>query len=152
MSEQISFEEFSLLLGETFERGQELTFIPSGRSMLPMLNGTDDKVTFSPKPERLKKYDVAFYRRGRGEGARLVLHRMIGFTRDGGYIFCGDNQYDFEYGVTDDDVLALMTSFTHRGRERSVRSLRYRIYSRRIVAKKKIRRLLSKIYHKLKHS
>ena len=149
MSEQISFEEFSELLNETFERGQELTFIPSGSSMRPTLNGVDDKVTFSPKPEHLKKYDVAFYRRRDGH---LVLHRMIGFTRDGDYIFCGDNQYAYEYGITDGDILALMTAYTHNGRQRSVRSLRYRAYSRYIVLKKKIRKLLSKIYHKLKHT
>lgn len=149
MSERISFEEFTLLLSETFDRGQDLTFTPSGTSMLPMLNGVDDKVTFSPKPARLRKYDVAFYRRGSGQ---LVLHRMIGFAPDGGYIFSGDNQYSYEYGVTDDDVLALMTSFTHRGKKRSVRSIGYRVYCRRIVCKKKVHRFLSKIYHKLKRS
>ena len=68
--------------------------------MLPMLDGENDTVTFAPKPERLKKYDVAFYQRG--ETGQLVLHRMIGFSKDGGYIFSGDNQFYYEYGVTDD--------------------------------------------------
>ena len=150
MSERISFEEFTLLLEDTFGRGQELTFTPSGCSMKPMLDGESDKVTFSPKPERLKKYDVAFYRRP--STGQLVLHRMVGFTPDGGYIFCGDNQYALEYGITDDDVLALMTAYTHGGRERSVHSLRYRLYSRAIVLRRKSRRSLSKLYHKLKRS
>ena len=150
MTEHISFEEFTLLLQETFERGQELTFTPSGNSMKPMLDGVDDKVTFSPKPEHLKKYDVAFYRRP--ATGHLVLHRMIGLAPDGGYIFSGDHQNALEYGITDDDVLALMTAFTHKGKARSVHSLRYRIYSRLIVFKKKPRRFLSKIYHKLKRA
>lgn len=150
MSERISFEEFTLLLQDTFDRGQELTFTPSGSSMLPMLDGVGDKVTFSPKPEHLKKYDVAFYRRS--ATGQLVLHRMIGYTADGGYIFCGDHQHTYEYGITDDDVLALMTGFTHKGKARSIRSPRYWVYSRRIVFQKKLRRFLSKIYHKLKHS
>ncbi len=118
--------------------------------MKPMLDGVKDKVTFSPKPDRLKKYDVAFY--CRPATGQLVLHRMIGFTSDGGYIFCGDNQHSYEYGVTDADVLALMTAYTHRGKERSIHSLRYRMYSRWIVFIKKPRRLLSKIYHTLKRS
>lgn len=118
--------------------------------MLPMLNGVDDKVTFSPKPDRLRKFDVAFYRRR--DTGQLVLHRMIGFDADGGYIFSGDNQYCCEYGVTDGDVLALMTAFTHKGRERSVHSLRYRLYCRRIVLKKKARMSLSKLYHRIKKS
>ena len=150
MNEVISFELFSDLLRETFDRGQEFTFIPSGTSMLPLLNGTDDKVTFSPKPAHLSKYDVALYRRP--SNGHLVLHRMIGFTHDGGYIFCGDNQFTKEFGITDDDVLALMTAFTRKGKTHSVRSLRYRIYCRRIVCMMKYRRIKAIIYHKLKDS
>lgn len=150
MSDKIAPAVFVELLQETFDRGQLLTFTPTGTSMLPMLDGREDRVTFSPKPDRLRKYDVAFYRRPKS--GQLVLHRMVGFTRDGGYIFCGDNQLALEYGITHDDVLALMTSFTHKGKERSVGSLRYCIYCRYIVWKKALRRFLSRIYHRLKHS
>lgn len=148
LSEYIAPNEFLQVLSECLERGQEFIFTPTGSSMLPMLDGRNDTVTFSPKPERLKKYDVAFYIRRRTD--QLVLHRMIGFTDDGGYVFSGDNQYYYEYGVTDDDVLALMTSFTHKGRHHKVTDFSYRFYIRRMMFKKRLRIFLSKIYRKLR--
>ncbi len=147
MSEIISPAEFVVVMQESFERGQELIFTPSGSSMLPMLDGKNDKVTFSRKPDKLKKYDVAFYVRRRTN--QLVLHRMIGFTKDGAYVFCGDNQYDYEYGVGDDDVLALMTSFTHNGKTYRTSDLSYRFYIRRMMLKKRLRRFGGRVYHKL---
>ena len=147
MSEQIAADEFVELMQDSFSRGQMITFTPGGRSMLPMLDGREDKVTFSPKPAHLQKYDVAFYRRP--ATGQLVLHRMVGFERSGGYIFSGDGQYYYEYGITDDDVLALMTSFTHRGRRHSVKDFGYQVYIRCMMLKKRLRILLSKIYHKI---
>ena len=147
MNNIIPPDEFVAVLQDTFARGQELTFTPTGVSMLPMLDGKNDKVTFSPKPDRLKKYDVAFYRRP--ENGQLVLHRMVGFTRDGGYIFSGDHQNYYEYGITDDDVLALMSSFTHKGQERSVKGFRYFIYCRLMLLKKNAIIFTRRIYHAL---
>ena len=128
-------------------RGQVLTFTPSGTSMLPMLDGKTDTVTFSPKPERLQKYDVAFYMRP--QSGQLVLHRMVGFTADGEYIFSGDNQYYYEYGIGDNDVLALMTSFTHNGKEHQITELSYRFYVRRMMLKKRFRIFAGKIYRRV---
>ena len=147
MSEIIAPGEFLTILHETFDRGQKLIFTPTGSSMRPMLDGAEDKVTFSPKPEKLKKYDVAFY--VRPATGQLVLHRMIGFDKAGGYIFSGDGQYAYEYGIKDEDILALMTSFTHKGREHSVNELGYRFYCRRMLLKKKFLNLLRRIYHRL---
>ena len=132
---------------ESFARGQKVTFTPTGSSMLPMLDGKTDMVTFSPKPDHLKKYDVAFYARRKTN--QLVLHRMIGYTKSGDYIFCGDNQYYYEYGIEDADVLALMTSFTHKDKEYRVTDISYRFYIRRMMLKKHLHRFASKIYHRL---
>lgn len=147
MSEFIAPSDFVEVMQESFERGQVVTFTPSGTSMLPMLDGKNDTVTFSQKPDRLRKYDVAFYQRP--ETGQLVLHRMIGFTKSGEYIFSGDNQYYYEYGIGENDILALMTSFTHSGKEHQLTDFSYRFYIRRMMFKKRIRRFLSKIYHKL---
>lgn len=147
MSEFIAPNDFIEVMQESFSRGQLITFTPSGNSMLPMLDGNNDTVTFSKKPERLRKYDVAFYQRPKS--GHLVLHRMIGFTASGEYIFCGDNQYDYEYGIGDSDILALMTSFTHNGKERQVTDFSYRFYVRRMMLKKRVRIFASKIYHQL---
>ena len=148
MSERIPQADFLAILYESFERGQDIVFTPTGTSMLPMLDGKTDEVTFSPAPDKLKKYDVAFYVRRRT--GQLVLHRMVGFDKNGGYVFSGDNQYYYEYGVKHEDILALMTSFTRKGKKRSVTDLSYRFYVRRMMIKKRIRIILSKIYRKLR--
>lgn len=145
MNKTIAPDEFVTILRDVFAQGRELTFTPSGTSMLPMLDGVEDKVTFSPKPERLRRYDVAFYRRRSGQ---LVLHRVVGF-KDGAYVFSGDNQYYYEYGVRDSDILALMTSFTHNGKLHRVDEPGYRLYIRRMMLKKRMRIFAAAIYRRL---
>lgn len=150
MSERIAPDEFLAILHESFDRGQDLIFTPTGSSMLPMLDGKTDKVVFSPAPEKLKKYDVAFYRRPKT--GQLVLHRMIGFDKDGGYIFSGDGQYYYEYGITDKDILALMTAFIRDGKRHSVNEFSYRVYIRRLMLKKRLRIFAGKVYHRIKRN
>lgn len=143
-------EEFTAALSEAFDRGQDLIFVPSGVSMLPMLDGKTDKVTFSPKPDRLRKYDVVFYQRP-GSG-QLVLHRIVKLCNGGSYVMSGDNQYYYEFGITDDDILAIVTAFTHKGKERKPTDIGYRFYIRRMMFKKRLRMFAYKIYRRLKRS
>lgn len=144
MNDIISSADFVEVMNECFQRGQCLTFTPSGVSMLPMLGGKNDNVTLSPKPERLKKYDVALYIRPKTN--QLVLHRMIGFTNSGEYIFSGDNQYYYEYGVGDEKVLALMTAFRHDGKAFSPDDFLYKLYIRRMMLKKRLRIFAGRVY------
>lgn len=148
MIERLSNDEFVALLEDTFGRGQELIFTPSGTSMLPLLDGKRDKVTFSPKPERVRKYDVLFYRRP--STGQLVLHRLVGFDKSGGYIFSGDGQYYFEYGIVYDDILAIMSAFTRKGRQHSVDDLSYRVYIRFMMMRKLLRIAASKARRMIK--
>ena len=111
-----------------------------------MLDGKEDKVVLSKKTGKLQRYDVAFYLRS--PSGQPVLHRMIGFDRDGGYIFSGDGQYSYEYGVRDDQVLAVLSGYTHRGREHRVSDLSYRFYIRAMMLRKRLRRLASAAYHR----
>lgn len=152
MTEHISNAEFTAVLEDTFGRGQELIFTPSGRSMLPMLDGKTDKVTFSPKPARdkIKRFDVLFYVRPKTK--QLVLHRLVGFDKDGGYVFSGDGQYYFERGIKYDDVIAIMSSFTHKGRQRSVSELSYKLYIRAMMFRKLLRMAIGKFKRFLKGS
>lgn len=143
LSERISYSDFVAVMQEAFRRGQQLKFTPSGSSMLPMLDGKEDTVTFAPRPEKLKKYDVVFYRRVRT--GQMVLHRLVGFAKDGTYIFSGDNQYYYERGVRDEDILALMVAFTHKGKPYSVNDYSYRLYIRRMMLKKRLRIFLLKV-------
>ena len=147
LSERISNEDFLAVMEEAFRRGQKIRFSPSGSSMLPMLDGKEDTVTFAPPPEKLKKYDVAFYRREKT--GQLVLHRVVRVKKDGSYVFCGDGQYSYEPGITQKDILAFMEAFTHKGKAYSVTDFSYRFYIQRMMFKKRLRMLAVKVYHKL---
>ena len=147
MSERISNAEFLAVMEEAFRRNQQIRFTPSGTSMLPMLDGENDTVTFAPPPDRLKKYDVAFYRRKNGQ---LVLHRLVRIDQDGDYVFSGDNQYFYEPGIRNEDILALMVAFTHDGKEYTVKDFSYRLYIRRMMLKKRLRMLASRLIRKLR--
>lgn len=52
--------------------------------MYPMLRNGEDVVVLKKPEGRLKYLDVALYRRSNGD---FVLHRVVGFDKDGKYIF-----------------------------------------------------------------
>ena len=76
----------------TFEdilaRDGRLVYKTRGVSMEPMLRQNRDLVVIRVPGSRLKKYDVALYKRGKD----YVLHRVIGVA-DGHYLIRGDNNY-----------------------------------------------------------
>ena len=101
-----------------------LVYKTRGVSMLPMLRQNRDVVVIERPQGRLKKRDVALYRRGKN----YVLHRVIRVC-DGGYLTRGDNTYALET-VPEEDVLGVLTKFKRDGREISVHSTAYRCYAR----------------------
>lgn len=101
----------------------------SGVSMYPMLRDRRDTIIVTRPKERLKKFDVALYRRGES----YVLHRVIKVLPDS-YIIRGDNCLAKEYGITDAEVLGVLSGFFRGNREKSINSLGCKLYSRLIVA------------------
>lgn len=93
--------------------------------MLPMLSGKD-KVIIRKVDGRLAKYDLPFY--FRKKESKYIIHRIIGFDINGDYIICGDNQFAMEYGITDNDIIGVVTGFYRKGKYHSVKELPYRIY------------------------
>ena len=111
--------------------------------MLPMLREGYDTVTLSPLPARLKKYDLPLYRR---ENGQFVLHRIVRVGKS--YRCIGDNQFLYEDGVTREQMIAVVSSFTRGGRVIPVTSLGYRLYCRVWHLSRPCRRLwLSGIAH-----
>ena len=89
-----------------------LTYWNRGVSMRPLIRQERDHFTLVPKPEgRCKKYDVVLYRRKNGA---YVMHRILK-VRDKDYGIRGDNTYRMEYGITDADILGVMTEFSRDG-------------------------------------
>lgn len=104
----------------------ELTYHNKGVSMLPMLKAGRDLFHLQAKSAaRCKKYDVVLYRRGRS----YVLHRIVEVRPDD-YVILGDNCANKEYGITDADILGVLSSFVHNGREISADDLGYQIYAK----------------------
>ncbi|MEI3172870.1 MAG: S24/S26 family peptidase [Lachnospiraceae bacterium] len=116
-----------LTLKECLAQNGFLTYRIRGVSMQPMLRQGRDLFTVVPKgPERCKKYDVVLYRR---PSDPYVLHRIIEVRPDS-YVILGDNCIAKEYGIRDQDILGVLTSFQHNGHTVSVSDWRYRLYSR----------------------
>ena len=113
------------LIREALSSGQSVQFAPRGTSMLPMLRQGKDRVTLSPLPEQLRKYDLPLYQRDNGQ---YVLHRIV---RAGETFTCvGDNQFDLEPGLRRDQMIAVVTSFHREGRRIETKSLTYQAYCR----------------------
>ncbi len=129
------------------EEHGSLTYRFSGVSMLPLLRQGKDFYTVRKKEnKRCDKYDVVLYRRPPDQ---YVLHRIVK-VRETDYVILGDNCMSKEYGITDDDILAVMTSFTRSGKEHSVQEMPYRIYSRVWYAIYPVRLLYKRIVLKIK--
>ena len=75
-------------LEEILTRDGKLVYRTKGVSMEPMLRQNRDLVVISVPSSRLRKYDVALYRRG----GSYVLHRVID-VKDDGYLIRGDNTF-----------------------------------------------------------
>lgn len=121
----VHINELMPIIRERLDCGQSVCFSPRGVSMLPMLRQGIDTVTLSAIERNLKKYDIGLYQRADGS---YVLHRIvrIGAT----YTCIGDNQFVFEKGVLSEQFIAVVTAFTHNGKEYSVSDFSYRLYCR----------------------
>ena len=99
-----------------------------GISMRPLIRQDRDHYKVLPKPGgRLKKYDVALYRRPNGD---YVLHRILRI-RPEDYGIRGDNTYRMEYGIHDTDILGVMSEFCRDGGKwTSVEDPLYKAYAR----------------------
>ena len=119
MSSPLSFEEY-------LDQNGSLTYTNVGVSMLPLLRQGRDLFTVEKKGlARCRVGDVVLYRR---PPEQYVLHRIVA-VRPGDYVPLGDNCIAREYGVTDADVLAVMTGFVRNGRAHSVLKPGYRLYT-----------------------
>ncbi len=97
----------------------------SGVSMYPMLRDRRDTVIIEPYQGRLKKYDVPLYHRG----DKYVLHRIVKVLPEG-YVICGDNCLKKEYGISDREIIGVLTGFYRDGKEIDMNGYGYRCYAR----------------------
>ena len=110
--------------------------------MLPTIKEGRDKVTLSPAPEKLKRGDIAFYKR---ENGQFVLHRVVKVR--GGYVFCGDNQYSLERGIKKEQIIAICSHINRNGKNVYSGSLLWKLFAARVGFVRFFRR----VYHGLRH-
>ncbi len=125
LSDQFGMQEIYPLLLEVVDSGGEFRLSPRGTSMLPLLREGRDSVLLV-KPQNLKKRQICLYRRPNGA---FVLHRILAFDKQKNPVFCGDNQTKKEYGITKDNVIAVVSA-VYRGEKRvNVTAVSFRLYS-----------------------
>ncbi len=95
----------------------------SGVSMYPMIRNRRDTIIVTPCTGRLKKHDIPLYKRGNA----YVLHRIIKVLPDS-YVIRGDNCRASEHGVTDADILGVLTGFYRGGKEVDLGGKAYKTY------------------------
>jgi hypothetical protein len=100
---------------------------PVGTSMWPMLRNRRDNVYLIKYEGGLKKYDLPVYIRADG---KHVMHRCLGKSQDGTYIMCGDHQWTKEYGIREDQIIAVAQGFYRDNKFISCDSRLYKLYYR----------------------
>lgn len=94
-----------------------------GTSMMPLIREGKDAMIIERPTGRLKKYDVALYKK---HGA-YILHRVIK-VRECDYVIVGDHCTVREYGITDSDIIGVMTGLIRDGKEVDLGSFSYKFY------------------------
>lgn len=123
---------------QTLQTEGVLFYRIEGVSMQPMLRQKRDAVVLCPPQGRLRKLDVALYRRSSG---KYVMHRVVRVLPEG-YVIRGDNCFFDETDITDREIIGVLTAFVRRGREHQATDRLYRLYAHLWVASYPLRRFL----------
>lgn len=109
---------------EILEKEGRLVYSNLGDSMMPLIRQGRDLVIIERPEPRLRKYDVPLYRRDSGQ---YVLHRILK-VRESDYVICGDNRWSRETGITDRQIIGVLTAVVRNGKVLPVTAFRYRLY------------------------
>lgn len=115
---------------ELKERGV-LVYRNVGTSMYPLIRQGKDlmiirrPVEWDTEVRKLQKMDIPLYKRKNGQ---YVLHRVVRVKKSG-YVLRGDNTFYNETGITDQQILGVLTGVIRNGREISVDSVGCKLYS-----------------------
>ena len=120
--ELIPMEQLAKLLEVQLENGTAPLRV-TGSSMYPTLRNGRDTVYLEKLDRPADRSDLILYRRDSGS---YVLHRVVRLHRDA-LICCGDNQFRTEQ-IGKDQVLAVVTAFTRKGKHYTIQDRGYRLY------------------------
>ncbi len=124
------------------EKNGVISFVPGGNSMWPTLKHKKQSVIIESKKQKLKKYDVAFYKRDNGT---FVLHRVLYSTPEG-YVIIGDSQFNTE-NVREEQVFGVMVGFYQGEKYVEVTDEKYQKQVEKWFRKKRTRKIKLRIFH-----
>ena len=152
MSKIVSMDEIVPLIEAKLNEDGKVIFTPKGTSMLPTIVGDVDTVSLVKPEFPLAKYSIPLYKRDNGD---YVLHRVIG-RKDGCYVMRGDNQYVQEKGIREDQIVGVVTTYTHKGEVYEAYGPQNKTYAKKRIGKINrrkryltVRRFLGKIKRKI---
>lgn len=125
MNNKVTMQELLPFIEEALNNDKTFRIPITGTSMRPLLIAGRDFVTLKKCDGSLKKGDLPLYRRNDGN---FVLHRVIGFTENGEYIMCGDNQFLKEKGISENQIIGVVTEITRNGKTFSTENKKYQLY------------------------
>ena len=143
----LSLDELYPVIDEVISSGGEFRLYPRGTSMMPLLReGLDSIILVSPR--NVSKNDIVLYKR---ESGQFVLHCVVKI-KNGEYIMCGDNQFELELGIRQENLLAQVKCIYRENIRVELDNKDYLKYVKRLPCvrrKRKIRVFLSKIKRKI---
>ncbi len=124
MAEKITMNDLLPFIEDAFLNNKTFKLQITGTSMLPLLVAGRDSVILKKVSEPLKTGDLPLYKRADGT---FVLHRIVG-SDSNGFIMCGDNQSQKESGITENQIIGIVTAITRKGKTFSVDDKKYLKY------------------------
>lgn len=124
MHNEFDLKEYADIICEVLKSGGVFRLYPKGTSMLPLLRQKQDSVVLTQPKAPISKGEIILYRR---ENGQYVLHRIVG-KDEKGYICCGDNQTALEYGVKEENVIAVVEAIYRKERYVDRKNFGYRCY------------------------
>ena len=121
---------------EMLEENGWITYKIEGKSMMPMLIPNQDIVTIQKR--KTKQYfenDVVLY----WKKDKLVLHRIIKVLPNNQYVLLGDNCSKKEYGITEKNIIGVLSSFRHNGEHYNISNIAYQNYIKKLRNCEKLR-------------
>ena len=87
-----------------------LIYTNKGDSMFPFIQPRD-LLVIEKAEQPLKRWDIPLYKRDSGQ---YVLHRIVDINENG-YVMCGDNRSQCEYGVLQRQIIGSLTAIIREG-------------------------------------
>lgn len=110
---------------EEINKNGYLVYKNVGTSMKPLIKQNRDLIVVKKPTRPIKKYDIILYKRPNGN---YVLHRVLK-VKNNEFVLCGDNQNQKEHGITNDNVLGVLTSLERAGKIIKINKGKNKIYA-----------------------